>query len=104
MTRDLFGVAEGLRRIDDDYRVWYSYRRHRYEIHHLGQKGDTYALTVPYDCLDARTIKLVKSTRAENVEKLMRETEKANERLRKEKLRDVVAASARKAETALSKL
>ena len=64
VTGDLYDIAWRIRAIDPLYRVWYSYRKRRYEVHHLGQKGDTYALTVPYGTLDERTLRLVRRTHA----------------------------------------
>ena len=73
VTADLYDIAKRLREIDPDYRVWYSYRRHKYEIHNVGQRGGTYALTVPYGELDERTLRLVRRTRAENAAEFIRE-------------------------------
>ena len=104
VTGDLYDIAWRIRAIDPLYRVWYSYRKRRYEVHHLGQKGDTYALTVPYGTLDERTLRLVRRTRAENAAALMRETEKRNAELRKEAVHRAANNAARAAEKALSAL
>ena len=104
VTADLYDIAHRLRAIDSDYRVWYSYRKHKYEIHHLRQRGDTYALTVPYEKLDERTLRLVVRTRAENAAEFIRETEKKNAALMKEKVRDAATKAAKNAEIALSAL
>ena len=104
VTADLYDIARRLREIDPDYRVWYSYRKHKYEIHNVGQRGDTYALTVPYGELDERTLRLVRRTRAENAAEFIREIERKNAALRKEKVRKVAECAAKNAEVALSAL
>lgn len=104
VTADLYGISWRIRGIDPDYRIWYSYRKRRYEIHHLGQKGGTYALTVPYRELDERTLRLVRRTRAENAAEFIRETERRNAALRKETVRKTANEAAKKVEIALSAL
>jgi len=104
VTADLYDIAKRLREIDPDYRVWYSYRKHKYEIHNVGQRGGTYALTVPYGELDERTLRLVIRTRAENAAEFIREIERKNAALRKEKVRKAAERAAKNAEVALSAL
>lgn len=104
VTADLYGISWRIREIDPDYRIWYSYRKRRYEIHHLGQRGGTYALTVPYRVLDERTLRLVRRTRAENAAEFIRETERRNAALKKETVRKAANEAAKKVEIALSAL
>ena len=78
VTHDLYDIADRLKEIDEDYFVFYSYRDKRYEVHHKGQRGDTFALAVPYDELDVRSLRLVRRTRPERAEKLIEEMEKQN--------------------------
>ena len=81
IENDLFGIAARLREIDDGYFVVYDRAKHCYEVHNRLQRGDTFALRVPYPSLDARTVTLVRRTRAERAAELVRETERENERL-----------------------
>lgn len=100
VTGDLFGVADRLKEIDKDYFIFFSYRRHRFEVHNRAQKGSTLCLVLPFDRLDERTVRLVRKTRVENAARLLEETERENEKTRKKSLAD----AARKAENAASKL
>ena len=71
IEHDLFGIAARLRSIDDGYFVVYNRKQGSYEVHNRFQRGSTFALRVPYPCLDARTETLVRRTRVENAEKLL---------------------------------
>ena len=78
ITNDVMDVAWSLRQIDDNYRVYYNKLLARYEVHNVRQKGDTLAVIVPFDSLDARTIFFVRRTRVENAQRLFAEMERAN--------------------------
>jgi hypothetical protein len=56
-------------------------RKQRFEIHHSKQPFNSYALTVPYSELDARTIHLVCETRRENRRKIIAAMNAHNEKL-----------------------
>ena len=81
IEHDLFGIVDRLRSIDDGYFVVYRTDLHRFEVHNSRQRGDTFALSVPYPTLDVRTERLVQRTRAENAEKLLEEMERENRKL-----------------------
>ena len=83
VTVDLYDIAKRLREIDEDYFVFYSYKKKRYEVHNRSQRGNTLAFTVPYNELDTRTLSFARRTRRERAEKLMREMERENEILRR---------------------
>lgn len=80
IEHDLFGIAARLRAIDDGYFVVYDRRKCAFEVHNSRQRGSTLALSVPYPRLDARTVTLVRKTRAENAKRLFEEMERENER------------------------
>lgn len=75
---DLFDVAKRLRQIDANYRLYFNKLLGRFEVHNHAQRGNSLAVVVPYDKLDARTITLVRKTRVENAERLLAKMEKAN--------------------------
>ena len=93
LTGDLFDITGRLRAIDADYFVAYNGRLHRYEVHHRRQRGGTFCLAVPYDRLDARTVTLVRRTRAERAAKLLKEYERDNRRASDLQLKAAVAAA-----------
>ena len=80
VENDLFGIAARLRSIDDGYFVVYDKRKHAFEVHNSRQRGNTFALSVPYPCLDVRTERLVRRTRVENAKRLLEEMERENRR------------------------
>lgn len=87
---DLFGIVDRLKSIDSGYFVVYDKSRHVFEVHNSRQRGNTYALTVPYPCLDVRTVLLVQRTRAENAQKLLAEMERENRKAEYRQNRDAV--------------
>lgn len=78
IKEDLFDVAKRLRQIDVNYRLYFNKLLGRFEVHNHAQRGNSLAVVVPYDKLDARTITLVRKTRVENAKRLLAEMEKAN--------------------------
>ena len=81
---DLFDIARRLHEIDANYLLFFNKRSSRYEVHNSKQQGNTLAVTVPYETLDARTLTLVRQTRAENAQRLFDEIEKHNQQVEKQ--------------------
>ena len=77
---DAFFINERLKEIDKDYFIVFNLEKKKYEVHVSGQKGGSYAFTVPYDSLDERTILFARKTRIENRDKIMDEIERENEK------------------------
>lgn len=99
---DLYDIAARLREIDPCYRVYYSYVDKRYEVHDCSAAGNTLCLAVPYDKLDARTLLLVKRTRIERIDALMKEMERENEKKSKAQREKIVLDVAKAAERVYS--
>ncbi len=78
---DLYHISKRLKEVDSDYELYFNRARCRFEIHAKG----ALQVAVPFDRLDARTIRLARETRVENARKLLLEMEKNNARLEKEK-------------------
>lgn len=95
IKNDLFDIDKRLKEIDRGYFAVYNFRKKRFEVHHSGQKN-TYCLTVPYDALDERTVRLVRKTRLERMEQLQKEIERENAKKEKE-IRNQVIKQAQKA-------
>lgn len=83
-----FNIVQRLKEIDENYFVVFNTKTSKFEIHNSAQNLSTFCLTVDGE-LDCRVIKKVLKTRAENIEKLLREIEEHNEKLEKEKNRKV---------------
>lgn len=90
IENDLFSVVARLKSIDDGYFVVYDKTKHAFEVHNSRQRGDTFALSVPYPCLDVRTVDLVRRTRAENAARIFREMEEENRRLERLRTKEII--------------
>lgn len=104
ISDDMFGIADRLKGIDDSYFILYNYVKKRYEIHSSDQRGGTLALVVPYPELDARTVELVRSSRRERIDEIIKETEKHNAAAEKKAIENLVRKAAKESEYALGKL
>lgn len=89
---NVYFIPERLREIDPNYFVLRDLERGIFEIHNSGQKDNTYCLSIPYSELDARALELVRKTRIENISKLIKEMDLENERLQKEKNKELYEA------------
>ena len=78
ITTDLFDIASRLREIDANYKLFFNKLLNRFEVHNQAQRGNTLAVVVPYQQLDARTVHYVRKTRVENAQRLFDEMEKQN--------------------------
>ena len=76
---DLFDIAKRLKEIDERYVLYRNLKLNRFEIHANG----ALQIVVPFARLDARTLELARSTRMEYVDKLVREMDEHNDRLRR---------------------
>lgn len=75
---DVYNISNRLRIIDRGYFIVYDTSKMKFEVHHKNQVGGSYCLTLPFPCLDARTIDYVKKTRTENLASILKEIEKDN--------------------------
>lgn len=85
---DLYDIGKRVKEIDSEYFVFYRYASKRYEVHVRGQKGNTLAMVVPYEKLDARTLLLLRKTRIERMDEIEREHRSAELQLKKRQLKD----------------
>lgn len=90
IKNDLYNICTRLKNIDSSYFVMYNKLNHRYEIHSNAQYGNTYALTIPYDKLDKRTLDYCLSTRREKYLELIKEMEINNQKLEKKEIDNVI--------------
>lgn len=88
LKSDAFFVSERLKEIDQSYYLVFNTISNKYEVHSSKQVGCTYCLTCPNDALDERLVELTKKTRRENLYELLKEIDKANEKLEKQTLKD----------------
>lgn len=77
-------VTDRLKELDQDYYLVFNTIKHKYEVHNHSQISCSYCLTYPNPALDERLLELVKKTRRENLNELMKEIDKANEKIEQE--------------------
>ena len=87
IENDVLDIAARLREIDDGYFIVYNGLFRRLEVHNQKQRGNTFCLVVPSNRLNARTVELVRKTRAENADRLLTEIDEHNARVENEALR-----------------
>lgn len=87
IENDVLDIAARLREIDDGYFIVYNGLFRRLEVHNQRQRGNTFCLVVPSNRLNARTVELVRKTRAENADRLLAEIDEHNARVENEALR-----------------
>jgi len=98
VNSNVFDIPRRLKEIDEGYFVLFNPDNQKYEIHHSGQKDNTYCFTIPYDELDARTIDLVYKTKIENFRANLEEMKRKNEKLimdREKSFHDKIEVTAR---------
>lgn len=100
VENDLFGIADRLRSIDASYFILRT--DSGFEVHNAAQRGSTFALRVPYPELDERTVTLVRRTRRERMEQLLKETEAENAALERRRQDEVMRAAAERTERLLA--
>lgn len=73
IENDALDIAARLKEIDDGYFIVYNGYFKRLEVHNKKQGKNTFCLVVPSNRLNARTVELVRRTRAENADRLLAE-------------------------------
>ncbi len=90
IDNDPFYITERLRDIDENYFLVFNNIKHTFELHNSSQKDSTFALTLPFDCLDERTVFLARKTRKQNFDKLIDEMDSYNDKLKKNLLNHAI--------------
>ncbi len=75
INSDPFNINKRIKQLNKNYYVVYNLQTKKYEIHNSAHKN-SYCITVPYNQLDYRTIKVLKES--ENPTKIFEEIEKHN--------------------------
>ena len=100
VENDLFDVAFRIKQIDDSYFTVYNYVERRYEVHSTSQRGNSLAVVIPFGELDARAVDYVRKTRSERISQLIEETERANQKIERDKIRRAVKLAEKEVERA----
>lgn len=89
IQNDVYFILNRIREIDSGYKIFYNTAKKHFEIHNSKQKGGSYCLTVPFNVLDERTVMLVRKSRVENFDQLIKDIDKHNDSLNK-KMQDEI--------------
>lgn len=84
ITDDLFDVANRLKSVNSNYKLYFNKKTQRYEVCETKGLNETLAFVVPYDELDARTVEYARFTAIQNVKALFDEIERHNAALDRE--------------------
>lgn len=74
ITSDVFDITKRLKKIDESYYVLFDTKKKMYELHSNCQK-ESFCLSLPFECLDNRTIEKTLKTKVENRKALFAELE-----------------------------
>lgn len=77
ITADLYDISSRIKEIDDSYSILYDTEKDAYKLYQRG----VYQLTFPYKSLDARAIKYAYETRIENLDNIIKELDRHNEKV-----------------------
>ncbi len=80
---DLFGIAERIKSIDANYKIYFNGDTHRYELHNT-RSNPSFQLVFPYASLDKRAVDYTLESDIKNKEKILRQIEENNRRLEEE--------------------
>ena len=79
IKRDVYNIAKRIKKIDKNYYIVYNTSTLKFEIHCKNQIGSPYCLTLPYDELDERALKYVRSTQIANMDEILEKLEYDNQ-------------------------
>ena len=79
LDADPFFIGMRIKEVDSNYFIIYNTCKNKFELHNSAQYGSTFALSIPYECLDERTIFLARKTRKENINKIISDIDRQNE-------------------------
>jgi hypothetical protein len=74
-------IPERLKQIDPGYFLVRNHETHQFEVHHIGQIGNTLALNIPFQELDERTIQKVRETQIQYIDNIVAEMDRKNAKL-----------------------
>lgn len=86
---DVFEINKRIKQIDESYFIVYNTKRDVFELHSSNQLFSSYCLTLPGKCLDERVLVLANKTRRQNQKELIKEMELQNEKVEKEKIKQI---------------
>ena len=74
---DVCDISRRIREVEPEYFIVYNRRLGRYELHD-GLCGVTFACVLPFDELDARSLRYARRMRVERINRLLEELDREN--------------------------
>lgn len=74
---NVFDILDRIREIDDGYFLIYDTVKNKYELHNLFQ-CNTYCLTVPFEVIDEKLIKLIYETNVCHIDNILKDIDNNN--------------------------
>lgn len=81
ITQDLFDIAQRLKGINANYKLYFNKATQQYQVYQTKGLGEVLAFVVPYDQLDARTLQYARYTSVCNAKQVFADIEKHNRQL-----------------------
>ena len=76
---DVFDIADRIKEVDREYKLFYNFDRERYEVHKRGEIAVTWT-----EALSAALIRKLRETHVRRRKELLKEIEQSEERARRE--------------------
>ena len=90
IENDVYFISQRIKEIDKNYFIVFNISKNKFEVHCLGQIWGSYCFTIPYETLDERTLFYTLKTKSDNLQKIIEEIDKANEKLQKDNIKKAV--------------
>ena len=83
-------IPEAIEEYDPAMFICFNVLRQEYEVHSLSNRGDTHAMSIPWDTLDQRVIELVwrRDQKKHSLKEIIRDIDRHNEEIEERRQRD----------------
>lgn len=89
VENDTLGIGERLRKIESGYFIVFNTQTNMFEVHSADNRGpNTFAFVVPFKQLDSRTLDYCEETMVRNSDKLIKQMEENNRKIREQQKKD----------------
>ena len=78
IENDVYDIANRIKEIDRDYRIYFNMSKNQFELHNLSQPENTFCLSLPYPFVDERTLKLARETNSANIKIILNKIDNDN--------------------------
>ena len=78
IAHDVYNISKRIKDIDRNYYIVFNTSKQKFEVHSSQQIGSSYCLTLPFNCLDERSLKHVLKTQSVNIDEILENIENDN--------------------------